>query len=98
MDTSKKTHQYQLQTTQKQVDDVVVIMKDNINKVLERDQKLGDLESNTEELQVGSQRFQRISTRLKRKMFWKNMKFMLILAAIIILILLVIILVIVKSR
>ena len=95
---SKKMHQYQLQTTQKQVDDVVIIMKDNLNKVLERDQKLGDLETNTEELQVGSQRFQRVSTKLKRKMFWKNMRFTIILAAVILIIILIITLIIIKSK
>jgi|688.fasta_scaffold436168_1 hypothetical protein len=95
---SKSSHKYQLQATQKQVDDVVIIMKDNLNKVLERDQKLGDLETNTEELQIRAQRFQRVSHKLKNKMFWKNMRFMIILAVIILVVILIISLIVIKSR
>ena len=35
---------YRLRDTQRQVDEVVGIMRGNVEKVLERDQKLGDLE------------------------------------------------------
>ena len=49
------TTQYnKLDDTKKQVDTVIDIMKDNIEKVLQRDEKLGDMESRTEELQDGA--------------------------------------------
>jgi len=31
---SKLYHKYQLQTTQKQVDEIIIIMQDNLNKVI----------------------------------------------------------------
>lgn len=54
-----------LNDTQKQVDDILIIMKDNINKTLIRDEKLGDIESKTDELRDGAKRFEKVSTRLK---------------------------------
>ena len=42
---ANNTQYNKLDDTKKQVDTVIDIMKDNINKVLQRDEKLGDMES-----------------------------------------------------
>eukprot|EP00050_Salpingoeca_kvevrii_P018066 m.70437 g.70437 ORF g.70437 m.70437 type:complete len:120 (+) comp7878_c1_seq1:2761-3120(+) len=82
-----------LRDTQRQVDEVVGIMKTNMNKVIERDERLGNLEEKSENLREGSTRFESTSRRLKRKMWWKNIKFMLILAAVIIVLIIIIVLI-----
>jgi hypothetical protein len=86
-----------LTNVQKEVNEVTKIMINNLDNVIKRDEKLTDIESKTEELQDGSKRFQKISTKLKHKMFCKNMKFILILSAIILILILIVVLVIIKK-
>eukprot|EP00124_Ichthyophonus_hoferi_P002985 Ihof_evm9s231 gene=Ihof_evmTU9s231 len=87
------TNDTQIQRTQNQVDEVVGIMKDNVEKVLERDAKLTDLEDKSETLRDGAQRFQKTSTQVKKKMWWKNLKWTLIMVAVALVIALIIILI-----
>ena len=72
-------------------------MLDNLDKTLKRDEKLSDIETKTEELQHGAHRFEKISTKLKHKMFCKNMKFILILSVIILIFILLIVLITIKK-
>eukprot|EP00128_Syssomonas_multiformis_P016785 Colp12_sorted_trinity150504_noHs@7311 len=81
-----------LQQTQQQVDEVVGIMKNNVDKVLERDAKLTDLEDKTEALRDGAARFETTSKKLKHKMWWKNCKMWGILFAVVALLILIIVL------
>lgn len=68
-----------LQESQKQVDEVVGIMKVNVEKVLERDQKLSELDNRANALQQGASQFEQQAGKLKKKMWWKNMKWMIIM-------------------
>lgn len=77
---------------QKEVDDVVGIMHENINKVMDRGEKLDSLQTKTEDLQQGALQFKRGASRVRKQMWWKNMKLNLIIAAVVIIILLLIIL------
>ncbi|RWS31165.1 vesicle-associated membrane protein 3-like isoform X4 [Leptotrombidium deliense] len=63
-----------LQQTQAQVDEVVGIMKTNVEKVLERDQKLSELDDRADALQQGASQFEQQAGKLKRKYWWKNLK------------------------
>uniref|UniRef100_A0A8C6MCF2 V-SNARE coiled-coil homology domain-containing protein n=1 Tax=Nothobranchius furzeri TaxID=105023 RepID=A0A8C6MCF2_NOTFU len=63
-----------LQQTQAQVDEVVDIMRVNVDKVLERDQKLSDLDDRADALQAGASQFETSAAKLKRKYWWKNCK------------------------
>uniref|UniRef100_A0A672I5E0 V-SNARE coiled-coil homology domain-containing protein n=1 Tax=Salarias fasciatus TaxID=181472 RepID=A0A672I5E0_SALFA len=58
-----------LDGVQGQVNEVKVILKDNINKVLERGDRLDDLIGKTDDL---ADSFQRTSTRVARKYWWKE--------------------------
>nr|XP_016995429.2 synaptobrevin-like [Drosophila takahashii] len=78
--------------TQAQVDEVVGIMRVNVEKVLERDQALSELSERADQLELGASQFVRQSGRLKRKHWWANIK-MIIFLGIIAIILLVILLV-----
>lgn len=68
--------------TQKQVDEVVGIMRVNVEKVLERDQKLSELDSRADALHEGGKKFEQQAQKLKRKYWWKNLKMMIILGVI----------------
>ncbi|KAL6472874.1 hypothetical protein MHYP_G00190620 [Metynnis hypsauchen] len=81
-----------LNQVQEQVNDVKVILKDNINKVLERGERLDDLVGKTDDLQASADSFQRTSTRVSRKFWWKNMKMMIIIGVIVLVIVVLIIL------
>ena len=60
-----------------QVDEVVGIMRTNVEKVLERDQKLSELDDRADALQQGASQFEQQAGKLKRKYWWKNLKVML---------------------
>uniref|UniRef100_A0A4W4G1X3 V-SNARE coiled-coil homology domain-containing protein n=2 Tax=Electrophorus TaxID=8004 RepID=A0A4W4G1X3_ELEEL len=80
-----------LQHTQAQVDEVVDIMRVNVDKVLERDQKLSELDDRADALQAGASQFETNAAKLKRKYWWKNCKMWAILIAVIIIIIVIII-------
>lgn len=71
-----------LQQTQAQVDEVVGIMRVNVEKVMEREQKISELDDRADKLREGADRFEKQAGRLKRKMWWKNLKMMIILGSI----------------
>lgn len=73
---------------------MVDIMKDNVTKVLERDQRLTDMEDKAESLKDGAQRFERTSTQVKKKMWTKNMKWTVAVICAVIALALVIVLII----
>lgn len=81
-----------LDQVQSQVNEVKVILKDNINKVLERGERLDDLIGQTEDLQASADSFKRTSTQVARKYWWKNIKFMIVIGVIAVIILILIIL------
>ncbi|XP_060533221.1 synaptobrevin-1-like [Cylas formicarius] len=80
-----------LEQTQQQVNEVVGIMRVNVEKVLERDQKLSELDSRADALQEGGKRFEQQAQKLKRKYWWKNIKMMIIIGVIGITLLIIII-------
>jgi len=56
------------------IDEVKKTMVTNIEKVLERSEKIEVLVDKTDELHTQSQSFRRKGTKLKQKMWWKNAK------------------------
>ena len=49
-------------------------MKQNMDKVLERDSKLSELDNRADALQAGASQFETSAGKLKRKMWWQNCK------------------------
>ncbi|CAM9318515.1 unnamed protein product [Bubo scandiacus] len=80
-----------MQQTQARVDEVVDIMRMNVDKVLERDQKLSELDNRADALQAGASQFETSAAKLKRKYWWKNCKMMIILGVVCAVILIIII-------
>ncbi|MBN3321201.1 VAMP1 protein, partial [Atractosteus spatula] len=63
-----------LQQTQAQVEEVVDIVRVNVDKFLDRDQKLSELDDRADALQAGASQFESSAAKLKRKYWWKNCK------------------------
>nr|AAP05934.1 similar to GenBank Accession Number AF035017 synaptobrevin in Xenopus laevis, vesicle-associated membrane protein 2 (VAMP-2) (Synaptobrevin 2) (SYBII) [Schistosoma japonicum] len=76
---------------QAKVQEVVGIMKDNVNLVLERETRLAEIDTRADELQVQSKQFQSAASRVRRKYFWQNMKMWIIIGSLGVIILVVII-------
>ncbi|KAJ8273238.1 hypothetical protein GJAV_G00099280 [Gymnothorax javanicus] len=68
------TSNRRLQQTQAQVDEVVDLMRVNVEKVLDRDTKLSELDDRADALQAGASQFESSAAKLKNKYWWKNMK------------------------
>merc|ERR1712126_76396 len=80
-----------LQQTQAQVQEVVGIMRGNVEKVLERDQKLSQLDDRADALQQGASQFETQAAKLKRKYWWKNAKMWIILIIVVLVIIILIV-------
>jgi vesicle-associated membrane protein 7 len=63
-----------------QIDEVTNIMVQNIEKVLERGERIELLVDKTEALNANALNFKRQSTNLRRALFWKNVRLWIILA------------------
>jgi len=81
----------QLRQTQAQVQEVVGIMRMNVERVLERDNKLSDLDQRADVLQHGASQFEQQARRVKQRQWWANMKMNIIIGVIITVIMIIII-------
>jgi len=77
---------------QAQIDSTVGIMRENINKVAERGERLDSLQDKTDNLAVSAQGFRRGANRVRKQMWWKDMKMrMCIVGGIVILIVVIVV-------
>ncbi|PAA47815.1 hypothetical protein BOX15_Mlig030485g1 [Macrostomum lignano] len=73
------------------------IMRDNVNKVIEREGHLSDLVERSENLQDSAAAYQRTTTALRRKMWWQNTKMRIIIGVAVTVIVIIIIMAILGS-
>lgn len=66
-------------------------MRENINKVSQRGERLDSLQDKTDNLAVSAQGFRRGANRVRKRMFWADMKMRVCLIGGIIILLIVII-------
>jgi len=83
---------------QAQIDDTIGIMRENINKTADRGAKLDELQNKTDDLAVSAQGFRRGANRVRKQMWWKDMKMRMCLVIGIIILLAVIIVPIVVTK
>jgi len=76
---------------QAQIDDTVGVMRENINKVSQRGERLDSLQDKTDNLAHSAQGFRRGANRVRKQMWWKDMKMRMCLIVGIIILLIVII-------
>jgi hypothetical protein len=74
---------------QRQVSEVKEIMMDNIEKVLDRGEKIELLVDKTENLRFQADNFHRTGRALRRRMWWQNLKMKLIFAFFILVVILI---------
>ncbi|KAG0149616.1 hypothetical protein CROQUDRAFT_669134 [Cronartium quercuum f. sp. fusiforme G11] len=79
------------QEIQQQIDNTVGIMRDNITKVAERGERLDALQDKTDNLAVSAQGFRRGANRVRKQMWWKDMKMRLYIALGVVILLVIII-------
>ncbi|KAI9441334.1 synaptobrevin-like protein, partial [Lactarius indigo] len=86
---------------QAQIDDTVNIMRDNITKVVERQERLDSLQDKTDNLAVSAQGFRRNANRVRKVSFrhlrWKDMKMRIIIGVAILVVIAIIVVSIVKA-
>ncbi|TFY63114.1 hypothetical protein EVG20_g6447 [Dentipellis fragilis] len=82
---------------QAQIDDTVNIMRDNITKVVERQERLDSLQDKTDNLAVSAQGFRRNANRVRKNMWWKDMKMRIIIGVAIAVIIVIIVVSVVKA-
>lgn len=73
------------------INDTVGILRDNINKANDRGQRLDALQDKTDNLAVSAQGFRRGANRVRKQMWWKDMKMRICIVVGIIILLLIII-------
>lgn len=84
---------------QNQVDEVIDVMQENITKVIERGERLDELQDKSESLSDNATAFSNRSKQLRRQMWWRGCKIKAIMALVaVILLLVIIILIVVKYR
>ena len=69
---------------QAQVDQVVDIMRSNVEKVIERDVKLHKLDERAEQLESGASQFEMHMGKLKKNLWRSNMKWVVLLGLIVV--------------
>ncbi|KAJ1907875.1 Vesicle membrane receptor protein (v-SNARE) [Tieghemiomyces parasiticus] len=79
------------QQIQRELDEVVNIMQDNIDKVMEREERLDVLHSKTDDMNEGARQFRKGASRVRKQMWWKDMKLKIIIAIVIVILLVIII-------
>jgi len=91
-------NQSKTKVIQSQIDDTVGIMRENLNKVADRGARLDSLQDKTDGLAHSAQGFRRGANRVRKAMWWKDVKMRICIAIGIILLLAVIIVPIVVTR
>ncbi|KAG8528764.1 uncharacterized protein KY384_006452 [Bacidia gigantensis] len=77
---------------QSQIDDTVNVMKKNLESVAQRGEHIDQLQDKSENLNQSAQGFRRGANRVRKQMWWKNMKMRIwIIVGIIVLLLIIII-------
>jgi len=80
-----------IKTIEKQIDETRHLLKENTNKLVERDSHLDDIERQTANLQLNSNRFKKNTVKLKRKMITNYYMFWIIISFILMIIIILII-------
>lgn len=78
---------------QAEIDDTVGIMRENINKVAARGRGLDDLQDRTDNLAASAAGFHAGANRVRKNMWWKDMKMRMCLIALVIIVIIIVVVV-----
>lgn len=90
---SQKPADAKVMSVQQQVDDTVLLMRDNMVMALQRDEKITNMEDKADELQMSSKRFAKTTKAVKSQQWRNSIKWTVMLIAAVLLLILVIILI-----
>ncbi|MCJ1311846.1 hypothetical protein MMC25_005519 [Agyrium rufum] len=82
--TTQAGQQDAIGSAQREIEDVRQIMTQNIESVLERGERIDLLVDKTDKLGVGAHDFRVRSRGLRRRMWWKNVKLMVLLGVVVV--------------
>ncbi|CAF0831779.1 unnamed protein product [Rotaria sp. Silwood1] len=97
-DTTRSTASGGVKKLHGQVQEVVGVMKKNIDKLLDRDVALNNLMTRADDLETSATTYNQTTKQLRRKYWWKNAKTNVCIAGIVISVILIIITAIILSR
>jgi vesicle-associated membrane protein 4 len=83
---------------QDQIDDTVIVMRQNIEKAAQRGERLDSLQDTTDDLSVSATRFRRGTNRVRKLMWLKDMRIVLCLVIVVILVIAVFVSIVVTKR
>ncbi|XP_051954180.1 vesicle-associated membrane protein 4 isoform X4 [Xyrauchen texanus] len=66
---------HKIKLVQSQVDEVIDVMQENISKVIERGERLEDLQDKSESLSDNASAFSSRAKQIHRRMWWREKKF-----------------------
>ncbi|XP_041366601.1 vesicle-associated membrane protein 3-like [Gigantopelta aegis] len=84
-----------LERLDSEVSEVTSLLRNNVEKIIERGEKIDSLQDRSEDLEAGSVQFRKSATNIKKKMCWQNCRLMCIIGVIVFVVVAVIIIVIV---
>ncbi|XP_071492260.1 vesicle-associated membrane protein 4-like [Diadema antillarum] len=88
-----------IQRVQGQVDEVMDVMKDNMEKVIDRGERLDNLEEKTDELMYSASIFKVSAKGLRSHFWWQQCKMRVLLLAVVLVILIIVFIpIILKTR
>ncbi|KAF8796099.1 Synaptobrevin like protein [Argiope bruennichi] len=76
----KKVAQKRMQETKAQIEEVTGILQKNFEYILQRDEKLSNLDERADALKDEASEFGKQTGKLRRKYWWKNCKMLAILS------------------
>ncbi|XP_073321898.1 vesicle-associated membrane protein 8-like [Pagrus major] len=89
---SEPAPQSRIQTLSRQTDEVTDVMKENINRLLQRLENLVELHDKSKEMEEGARQFKKTSDRVARSYCWKNAKLIVVIVVVVLIVVLIIIL------
>ncbi|XP_040898636.1 vesicle-associated membrane protein 8-like [Toxotes jaculatrix] len=84
--------QNKVQTLRNEIDEVTDKMKENMQRIIERELKTADLVTQSEEMEAGAQHFKQTSQKVARSYWWKNVKLIVAIVVVVLIIVLIIVL------
>ncbi|KAJ9121297.1 hypothetical protein QFC24_004633 [Naganishia onofrii] len=82
---------------QEEIDTTVGVMRENLNKMAERGENLDHLQDKTDGLAMSAQGFRRGANRVRKQMWWKDMKMRIVISVGIVVLIIIIVVPIVKA-
>ncbi|XP_037049552.1 vesicle-associated membrane protein 3-like [Bradysia coprophila] len=89
--TEPNESQKNLELTKNKVDEVVDIMRQNVQKIVDRGENLAEVDNRTEALRNSAMQFQSHSQKLQQKQWWANTKMKIALGVVGVILIIIII-------